>query len=598
MQLVFVRPILAIAAIFLSLANLASASSDKLIYERSENQWYMSWRIPMSVSPDGSWALFHGGPENMHLYSIRAGSEENETLTKGMDVVEDAAFCGSGSSSLARRGRRGSETGWFFPGEEHVSSLPAQVTLACSQDGRKIAYFDSSAPDRKLFVGSQGNYRPYSPAGTVTAMAFSADARMFYYLAYDSNAETTLFRIVLSTGEPQAVVNHLDASRLANNIALAPDGKSAYLTLASDSFPENAARHQPHAARWLKIYQVDFATGTRRLVVDSPGENNASPALAAGFLYWNHKVIQDTIVTIPTEGGVAKNVIAGGAFPMWNPDGSQIGYFFGDLRFADLPLNFDDAVVNVDANANRTSEPRVIVSGYGEDFPPAWSPDGKWIAFHSHRSPTPVPTYASPGTTDDVFLRRANDVHAPEIRLTDFGLETGPAYWSPDGKKLIFVSWKRGGTPGINKLWVLTLDTEKGAVLKTEMLPLSEDILNPSAGMWSPDGKEIAIEDDRGERRSTLWVVRADGSHPEKVIDYEGTTYGGLDWERDGKTLIYSGLAGDHLQLFSVPRIGGTPTQLTHDVGDLLQPEVSPDGKRIACFREVQSNQIWRRSLP
>src|SRR6201999_2491694 len=99
-------------------------------------------------------------------------------------------------------------------------------------------------------------------------------------------------------------------------------------------------------------------------------------ALVAGTLYWNRKVIHDSIVTIPTEGGVAKEVIAEGSFPMWNPDGSEIGYFFGDLRQADLPLNFDDAVVHVDANANRTSKAAVIVAGYGEDFPPAWSPDG------------------------------------------------------------------------------------------------------------------------------------------------------------------------------------------------------------------------------
>jgi TolB protein len=196
-----------------------------------------------------------------------------------------------------------------------------------------------------------------------------------------------------------------------------------------------------------------------------------------------------------------------------------------------------------------------------------------------------------------VYLRLAGDIHAPEIRLTDFGWETGAAYWSPDGQKLLFASYKRGGASGISKLWVVTVDTQKGAALKAEMLPLAEDIRSTRAGMWSPDGKEIAIEDDRGAGKRSLWIVRADGSHPEKLLDYESTTYGGLDWTRDGKTIVYSGLGGDRLQLFSVPRSGGAPRQLTHDSGNLMHPRVSPDGRRIACTRIVQSKQIWRRPL-
>jgi Tol biopolymer transport system component len=81
------------------------------------------------------------------------------------------------------------------------------------------------------------------------------------------------------------------------------------------------------------------------------------------------------------------------------------------------------------------------------------------------------------------------------------------------------------------------------------------------------------------------------------LLDYHGTTYDGLDWTPDGRNIIYSGLAGDKLQLFSIPRVGGTPTQLTHDAGNLMQPRVSPDGKWIACTRIVQSKQIWRRPL-
>jgi hypothetical protein len=149
-------------------------------------------------------------------------------------------------------------------------------------------------------------------------------------------------------------------------------------------------------------------------------------------------VVQESIAVVPSSGGATKEVVAGGEIPMWSPDGKRLGYTFGGWRLADWALNLDDAVVSVDESANRTSEPTVIVSGYHEDFPPAWSPDGKWIAFHSHRSPTPVPEYSSHGSSDDIYLRRADDIHAPEIRLTHFGWETGPAYWSPDGKKLLF----------------------------------------------------------------------------------------------------------------------------------------------------------------
>ena len=183
------------------------------------------------------------------------------------------------------------------------------------------------------------------------------------------------------------------------------------------------------------------------------------------------------------------------------------------------------------------------------------------------------------------------------MRLTDFGLETGPAYWSPDGKKLLFASRDRSGTLGISKLWVLTMDPETGAVLHKEMLPLPGDIHSVRWASWSLDGKEIGVEDDRGDDKRVLWVVSADGSHPDKLYDYACTTYWGLDWSHDGKSIIFRGLAGNLLQLFSIPRAGGVPKQLTHDSGNLMHPRVSPDGHRIACTRETQWKQIWKQSL-
>jgi Tol biopolymer transport system component len=597
------RRILA-AAIFLSgllpllaTQNQGFRDGDMLVFERPGNRWYEGALTRVSISADGSSAIFFDGFGSTELYSLATGSTDPETLRGGLDGLDAAGFCGL--NGFLRRGNRGTESGIFLPGKKaaELSTLPKDAIPICSPDGREIAFYKYTAPDHSVYIGTPENYREYPLSGKMKAMAFSRDGEMFYELLWLPDGESTFVSIKVRTGETRTIASHLDASPISAPITIAPDGKHAYLALASDAPPNNEARHKPAADRWLKIYELDLANGARRLVVSSPGQDNSGPQIVDKTLYWTRTVVHESIAVVPRGGGVAREVIVGGEIPMWSPEGKRIGYTFGGWRLADWALNLDDAVVSVDENANRTSEPTVIVSGYHEDFPPAWSPDGKWIAFHSHRSRTPVPEYSSPGSTDDIYLRRADDVHAPEIRLTNFGWETGPAYWSPDGKKLLLHSWQRGGKPGIEKLFIITVDTQSGSVLKTDMLSLAQEIQNPVWSVWSPDGQEIAIEDDRGGNHRTLWVVDVDGLHPEHVLDYSGTTHDGLDWTHDGKAIIFAGVAGNRLQLFSEQRSGGKPIQLTHDSGNLMHPRVSPNGRWIACTRMIQSKQIWRHPL-
>jgi len=598
------RQTLAVAAIFLSglfpvflVQNQGSLGGDVLVFERPGNRWYEGALTRVSISADGSSAIFFDGLGSTELYSLASGKADPERLRGGLDKLDAADFCGA--DDLLRLGNRGSESGIFLPGHKaaELSKLPQDAIPVCSPNGREIAFYKYTAPDRSVFVGTSDNYREYPLSGRVRAITFSRDGEMVYELVVPPDGESRLVSIEVRTGKTRTLASHLDASPISAPISISPDGNYAYLALASDGAPNNEARHKPDADRWLKIYELDLASGSRRLIVSSPGQDNSGPQIVDKTLYWTRTVVQESIAVVPSSGGATKEVVAGGEIPMWSPEGKRIGYTYGGWRLADWALNLDDAVVSVDENANRTSEPTVIVSGYHEDFPPAWSPDRKWIAYHSHRSPKPVPDYSSPGSSDDIYLRRADDIHAPETRLTDFGWETGPAYWSPDGKKLLFNSWQRGGEPDIEKLFVITLDTQSGSALKTDMLPLAQEIRSPLWGAWSPDGKEIAIEDDRGRNQRTLWVVRADGSHPEHLLDYVGTTYDGLDWTHDGKAIIFAGLAGDRLQLFSEQRSGGKPIQLTHDSGNLIHPRVSPNGSWIACTRMTQSKQIWRRPL-
>ena len=108
-------------------------------------------------------------------------------------------------------------------------------------------------------------------------------------------------------------------------------------------------------------------------------------------------------------------------------------------------------------------------------------------------------------SADDVFLRSASVAPAEEIRLTSFGWEAGPADWSPDGRRLVFCSWEKGGPAGISYPWIVTIDPQSGKPLRTERLALPPPLKTADEAVWSPDGADLAIEENTGQTaRATL----------------------------------------------------------------------------------------------
>lgn len=572
------------------------AAKSETVYSEISAAWYEGAGGAARVSSDGRWALYPSFRRGTRLINLETGREDAARFTADMDRVVRATFYMG--NQLARLGQRGGQQGWFLPGPDgpRLSSVPPDANPQWSPDGSGVAYFLLQQPDKGLFVGDAQHQKQYPIDGEITGFAWSPDGRLIYALVWHEDGMTSLVRVKPENGNIETLIKDLDAESRLSPLSVSADGRRLYVTLACPMAPVAEARHQPEADRDLDIYELDLSTGARRVVVQDAGDDFA-PRLADGFLYWTHNEIHESVVVIPSSGGAARIVVDEAELPYWSPDGKQIAFTYGGWRLADFALNLDAGVVSVDAEARRASQITPLITGYHEDFTPAWSPDGHWLAFHSHRSRTPVSSYAAAGSTDDLYLRRVSGGPDEEIRLTDFGWEDGVADWSPDGRRLIFDSWERGGPQGVSKPWIVTIDPSTGKPVTVERLPLPDPIKNATWESWSPKGDEIALEERTEGGDCILWVVSADGKRAEKLVEYKSNTYGGLDWTPDGKTIVYGALAGERLQIFAVPRSGGAPRQLTDDPVNLMHPQVSPDGRWIACTRMLQSKEIRRLKL-
>jgi hypothetical protein len=569
------------------------------VYRETPRSWFEALFAHAIVSPAED-TMLRVDSLDVRLIDLRSGDALDSALRRDFDGVMAATFDGNGA--LARFANRRRDLGWFVEhdGEMRRTSLPADAVPVWAPGNADVAW--TRPPGGRLFLGYPPQHRSYDAGGRVLGMAWGPSGDEVFALVMDDTGVSTLIRARRATTRIEVIRAGLDASALPNSIAVSPDGESVFVALASAHTPDPEARHRPAADRDLDIYAVDTGGGLRR-VVGSPGDE-FWPVVAGESLYWTHNQHRAAVALLPlqTVAETSRSVpvigdALGGAdaqLPAWAPRGGQLAFTRGSWRLADWGLSFDAMVVTIDDEGHPGGDPEPLVAGYHQDLTPAWSPDGRWIAYRSRRSERPVPYYAGPGVADDIFLRQVGGGAVSERRLTDSGWEVGNPSWSPDGRRLVFDSWERTGVPRVSRPWIITIDPASGEVLDSDRLSLPAGVSGSVSAVWSPVADELLLIERQDPESQTLWLTGVGEEEATRLVDFASRTVGGADWTPDGASVVYAALVEGRMQPFVISREGGRPRRLTQDSADLMHPSVSPDGRWLAVTRLEQQKAVRR----
>ncbi len=268
------------------------------------------------------------------------------------------------------------------------------------------------------------------------------------------------------------------------------------------------------------------------------------------------------------------------------------------------PFTFEDMMA-----LKRVSEPIV-------------SPDGKWVAF------TAVEVNLEQNSrTPHLWIVPVAGGEAKKI--TDGPAGESRPRWTPDGKRLSFISSKDGGS----QVWIQDFDGATGS-LAGEAARLTSISTEADGQLWSPDGKWLLFtsqvypdcQDDAcnkqhdeqkaqskvkatlfhrlffrhwssytGDKRTHIFIMPASGGAPRDLTpgDHDAPPFslGGEDmyaFSPDSQEVAFTSnieeveATSTNSDIFLVPVTGGIPKKISVSLGSDSGPRYSPDGKYIA----------------
>ncbi|MCZ2148921.1 MAG: CehA/McbA family metallohydrolase [Bryobacterales bacterium] len=270
--------------------------------------------------------------------------------------------------------------------------------------------------------------------------------------------------------------------------------------------------------------------------------------------------------------------------PAWSPDGKEIAFGMSGSLWKIRP----GETTAYELTVNKTY-----------DSSPAWSPDGRFIVYTAEDSEGVNLALLNVATLESTQLTRGADIYADPV-------------FSPDGRSIAFVRGIQNPSrarrapaaagageeqqPRGYQIYTMPFDNGK-AGRPTEITAENsfgrarlyfsayDDHISPD---WSPNGKEMMVVSNRGIPLGSgaIWriPVQPNAMAKAKMVLREETLYRTQpQWSPDGKRILYSSHRGSQYDnLYVLPADGGEPYQMTFGDWDHFDPRWSPDGERIA----------------
>lgn len=200
--------------------------------------------------------------------------------------------------------------------------------------------------------------------------------------------------------------------------------------------------------------------------------------------------------------------------------------------------------------------PQVIVRSGEPLMSPAWSPDGRKLAYVSFEHGN------SAIYIQDIITGQR------EVVSSFRGINSAPAF-SPDGRKLA-MSLSRSGNP---EIYVMDLGSK-------QLTQLTNQLGIDTEPYWHPDGSSIYFTSDRGGRPQ-IYQVRVSGGSASRVT-FQGNYNATPRLSYDGKKLVVAQGSGNTYKIALMDSSLGSPRWSTLSPGSLDEsPSLAPNASMV-----------------